>query len=233
MIYILLCLLTTFYTIHNCTDLCIVYKLMNQPRTQSKIYCRTQSVISCRTKSMIYCKAQSMIYCRTQSMIHCRAQSMIYSSPVVEQSMHVPLWSTGCCTRSNLPSFLWQVLLSLNDDDLELGLGVNSTMHRRKLRLAIEDYREAENGKGVKAGFGDWLSKASELDHHWVAKAWLNDVGLLQYSQAFHNHLVDGRVLNSLTKRDLEKYLNVSKKFHQISLLLAIELFRQWDFDRE
>lgn len=77
------------------------------------------------------------------------------------------------------------------------------------------------------------LSKAAELDHHWVAKAWLNDIGLSQYSQAFHNHLVDGRVLNSLMKRDLEKHLNVSKKFHQVSILLGIELLYQVNFSRE
>uniref|UniRef100_A0A8C2X160 SAM domain-containing protein n=1 Tax=Cyclopterus lumpus TaxID=8103 RepID=A0A8C2X160_CYCLU len=53
------------------------------------------------------------------------------------------------------------------------------------------------------------------MDHHWVAKAWLSDVGLPQYSQAFHNHLVDGRLLNSLTRRDLERHLNITKKFHQ------------------
>lgn len=41
-----------------------------------------------------------------------------------------------------------QVLLGLTDEDLELGLGVSSVMHRRKLRLAIEDYRDAENGRG-------------------------------------------------------------------------------------
>ncbi|XP_059807852.1 kazrin-like isoform X2 [Hypanus sabinus] len=139
----------------------------------------------------------------------------------LEVVMAMPMYIKSC--TENVKS--GKVLLSLNDEDLEVGLGVNSSMHRRKLRLAIEDYREAEYGKG--------LSKASELDHHWVAKAWLNDVGLLQYSQAFHNHLIDGRMLNSLTKRDLEKYLNVSKKFHQISILLGIELFRQWDFDRE
>ncbi|XP_078281547.1 kazrin-like [Rhinoraja longicauda] len=139
----------------------------------------------------------------------------------LEVVMAMPMYIRSC--TENVKS--GRVLLSLNNEDLELGLGVNSSMHRRKLRLAIEDYREAEGGKG--------LSKAAELDHHWVAKAWLNEVGLLQYSQAFHNHLIDGRMLNSLTKRDLEKYLNVSKRFHQISLLLAIQLFRQWDFDRE
>uniref|UniRef100_G3SLG5 Kazrin, periplakin interacting protein n=1 Tax=Loxodonta africana TaxID=9785 RepID=G3SLG5_LOXAF len=77
------------------------------------------------------------------------------------------------------------------------------------------------------------LSKAADLDHHWVAKAWLNDIGLSQYSQAFQNHLVDGRMLNSLMKRDLEKHLNVSKKFHQVSILLGIELLYQVNFSRE
>ncbi|XP_048417164.1 kazrin-like isoform X2 [Stegostoma tigrinum] len=163
-------------------------------------------------------KLQQVEIARTMPMSQWKAGTV---QAWLEVVMAMPMYIKSC--MENVKS--GRVLLSLNDDDLELGLGVNSTMHRRKLRLAIEDYREAENGKG--------LSKASELDHHWVAKAWLNDVGLLQYSQAFHNHLVDGRVLNSLTKRDLEKYLNVSKKFHQISLLLAIELFRQWDFDRE
>lgn len=77
------------------------------------------------------------------------------------------------------------------------------------------------------------LSKAADLDHHWVAKAWLSDVGLPQYSQAFHNHLVDGRMLNSLTRHDLERHLNITKKFHQVSLLLGIELLQLLHFDKE
>lgn len=44
--------------------------------------------------------------------------------------------------------FFLQVLLGLTDEDLELGLGVSNLMHRRKLRLAIEDYRDVENGRG-------------------------------------------------------------------------------------
>lgn len=71
------------------------------------------------------------------------------------------------------------------------------------------------------------------MDHHWVAKAWLSDVGLPQYSQAFHTHLVDGRMLNSLTRRDLERHLNINKKFHQVSLLLGIELLHLLNFDKE
>ncbi|XP_014832751.1 PREDICTED: kazrin-like isoform X1 [Poecilia mexicana] len=139
----------------------------------------------------------------------------------LEVVMAMPMYIRTC--SENVKS--GKVLLGLTDEDLELGLGVSSLMHRRKLRLAIEDYREAENGKE--------LSKAADLDHHWVAKAWLSDVGLPQYSQAFHTHLVDGRMLNSLTRRDLERHLNITKKFHQVSLLLGIELLQSLDFNKE
>nr|XP_046198867.1 kazrin, periplakin interacting protein b isoform X1 [Oncorhynchus gorbuscha]XP_046198868.1 kazrin, periplakin interacting protein b isoform X1 [Oncorhynchus gorbuscha] len=118
-----------------------------------------------------------------------------------------------------------KVLLGLTDEDLELGLGISNPMHRRKLRLAIEDYREAESGQG--------LSKAAEMDHHWIAKSWLSDVGLPQYSQAFQSQLVDGRVLNSLSRRDLERLLNITTHSHQTSLLLAIQLLQLLNFDKE
>ncbi|XP_064153937.1 kazrin-A isoform X3 [Anguilla rostrata] len=139
----------------------------------------------------------------------------------LEVIMAMPMYIRAC--SENVKS--GKVLLGLTDEDLEMGLGVSSSMHRRKLRLAIEDYRDAEGGRG--------LSKAADMDHHWVAKAWLSDVGLPQYSQAFHNHLVDGRMLNSLTRRDLERFLNVTKKCHQISLLLGIELLHTLSFDKE
>uniref|UniRef100_A0A3P8X2I0 SAM domain-containing protein n=1 Tax=Cynoglossus semilaevis TaxID=244447 RepID=A0A3P8X2I0_CYNSE len=71
------------------------------------------------------------------------------------------------------------------------------------------------------------------MDHHWVSSSWLSDVGLPQYSQTFQTHLVDGRVLNSLSRRDLEKLLNISDQFHQTSLLLAVQLLQMLSFDRE
>lgn len=71
------------------------------------------------------------------------------------------------------------------------------------------------------------------MDHHWVATSWLSDVGLPQYSQTFQTHLVDGRVLNSLSRRDLERFLNISDHNHQTSLLLAIQLLQIISFDKE
>ncbi|XP_028920687.1 kazrin isoform X1 [Ornithorhynchus anatinus] len=163
-------------------------------------------------------RLQQVELVRTTPMSHWKAGTV---QTWLEVVMAMPMYVKACA--ENVKS--GKVLLSLSDEDLETGLGVCSSLHRRKLRLAIEDYRDAETGK--------CLSKASELDHHWVAKAWLSDIGLPQYSQAFHNHLIDGRMLNSLMKRDLEKHLNVSKKFHQVSILLGIELLYQVNFSKE
>ncbi|KAM8867844.1 kazrin, periplakin interacting protein b isoform 3-T3 [Synchiropus picturatus] len=139
----------------------------------------------------------------------------------LEVVMGMPMYARAC--SENIKS--GKVLLGLTDEDLELGLDISNPIHRRKLRLAIEDYRRAEGDQG--------LSKASEMDHHWVATSWLSDVGLSQYSQIFQSHLVDGRVLNSLTRRDLERFFNISEQFHQTSLLLAIQLLQMLSFDKE
>ncbi|KAI2661631.1 Kazrin-A [Labeo rohita] len=139
----------------------------------------------------------------------------------LEVIMAMPMYIRACA--DNVKS--GKVLLVLTDEDLEAVLGISNSMHRRKLRLAIEDYRDAESGHG--------LSKAADLDHHWVAQAWLTDVGLPQYSQFFHTHLVDGRLLSTLARTDLEKHLHVSKKAHQNSLLLGIQLLHTLNFDKE
>ncbi|XP_072238051.1 kazrin, periplakin interacting protein b isoform X4 [Leuresthes tenuis] len=139
----------------------------------------------------------------------------------LEVVMGMPMYLRAC--SENVKS--GKVLLGLTDEDLELGLGISNPIHRRKVRLAIEDYRRAEGEEG--------LSKASEMDHHWVSTSWLSDVGLSQYSQSFQTHLVDGRVLNSLSRRDLERFFNISDHFHQTSLLLAIQLLQMLSFDKE
>ncbi|KAJ7998496.1 hypothetical protein DPEC_G00205530 [Dallia pectoralis] len=139
----------------------------------------------------------------------------------LEVVMAMPMYIRAC--SENVKG--GKVLLGLTDEDLELGLGISNPLHRRKLRLAIEDYREAEAGQG--------LSKAAEMDHNWVAKSWLNDIGLPQYFQTFQSQLVDGRVLNSLSRRDLERLLNITTPAHQTSLLLAVQLLQLVNFDKE
>ncbi|TSN76545.1 Kazrin-A [Bagarius yarrelli] len=163
-------------------------------------------------------KLQQVELARTVPMSRWRAATV---QAWLEVIMAMPMYMRACA--DNIKS--GKVMLTLTDTDLETGLGISNSMHRRKLRLAIDDYRQAESGHG--------LSNAAELDHHWVAQAWLNDVGLPQYAQFFHTHLVDGRLLSTLTRADLEKQLHVSKKAHQSSLLLGIQLLHILNFNKE
>ncbi len=46
-------------------------------------------------------------------------------------------------------------------------------------------------------------------------------------------NLVDGRVLNSLSKDDLKRLLKISRKSEQLSFLSGVELLRMHEFNRE
>ncbi|XP_022256401.1 kazrin-like, partial [Limulus polyphemus] len=117
-----------------------------------------------------------------------------------------------------------QILLELSNGEMEAGLGITNAMHRRKLRLAIEEHRDPSSSLNPKISF---------LSHIWVVEEWLPSLGLAMYSEAFKFQLVDGRVLDTLNKKDLEKYLGVSRKFHQASLVHAIHLLRIVKFDKQ
>ena len=58
----------------------------------------------------------------------------------LEVECNMPMYAHMCF--ENIKS--GKILLELSDADLEAGLAINKTMHRRKLRLAIEDYRNPE-----------------------------------------------------------------------------------------
>ena len=45
--------------------------------------------------------------------------------------------------------------------------------------------------------------------------------------------LVDARMLETLSKKELEKYLGVTRKFHQASIVHGIHLLRLMKYDRQ
>lgn len=53
----------------------------------------------------------------------------------------------------------------------------------------------------------------------WVATEWLPDIGLPQYAESFLHSFVDARMLDTLSKKELEKFLGVTRKFHQASVV--------------
>ncbi|CAG5128306.1 unnamed protein product, partial [Candidula unifasciata] len=138
----------------------------------------------------------------------------------LEITLAMPMYAQNCLT--NVKS--GRVLLGLSDSELSAALGVVNPMHRRKLRLAIEQHRNPNDIKYL---------KASEMDPTWIAHRFLPDLGLPQYTDIFEEQLCDGHVLNTLTRRDLEKHFSVHRKFHQSSILHAVELLRRIDFNKE
>ncbi|UYV68529.1 KAZN [Cordylochernes scorpioides] len=137
----------------------------------------------------------------------------------LEISLGMPQYGARCA--QNIKS--GKVLLELSDSELESGLGISNPLHRRKLRLAIEDHREPSLCLYPKLGL---------LGHGWVVEEWLPSLGLGCYAERFAAQLVDGRVLETLTRRDLEKHLGVTRRFHQASLAAGIHLLRTLRYDR-
>ncbi|XP_045069566.1 liprin-beta-2-like isoform X3 [Coregonus clupeaformis] len=103
-----------------------------------------------------------------------------------------------------------QTLLSARPQDFEKEMGIKHPLHRKKLQLALR-------GFGTKA-----MEKSSELDHIWVTR-WLDDIGLPQYKDQFHEGRVDGRMLQYLTVNDLLS-LKVTSQLHHLSIKCAIHV---------
>ncbi|XP_022217778.2 kazrin isoform X1 [Drosophila obscura] len=138
----------------------------------------------------------------------------------LEVALGMPQYSGRCA--ENVKS--GKVLLELNDIELEAGLGLAHPMHRKKLRLAIEEQRRPELVR---------YPLITQLGHTWVASEWLPDIGLPQYAEPFLQSLVDARMLDTLSKKELEKFLGVTRKFHQASIVHGIHVLRIVKYDRQ
>lgn len=97
-------------------------------------------------------------------------------------------------------------------------------MHRKKIRLAIEEHRHPSLVRYPCIG---------QLGHTWVSSEWLPDLGLAQYSENFAQNMIDARMLEHINKKELEKSLGVTRKFHQASVFHGINLLRIMKYDRQ
>ncbi|XP_034949345.1 liprin-alpha-1 isoform X2 [Chelonus insularis] len=138
----------------------------------------------------------------------------------LEVALGMPQYGPRCA--ENIKS--GKVLLELNDAELEAGLGITHPLHRKKLRLAIEEHRHP--------GLVRYPCIA-QLGHTWVSSEWLPDLGLAQYAESFATNMVDARMLDQIVKKELEKLLGVTRKFHQASIMHGINLLRMLKYDRQ
>ncbi|XP_076143099.1 liprin-beta-2 isoform X1 [Alosa pseudoharengus] len=110
-----------------------------------------------------------------------------------------------------------QTLLSATPQDMEKEMGIKHPLHRKKLQLAIRSFSNKT------------MEKSSELDHIWVTR-WLDDIGLPQYKDQFHEARVDGRMLQYLTVNDL-LFLKVTSQLHHLSIKCAIHVLHANKFN--
>ncbi|XP_032454008.1 liprin-beta-1 isoform X12 [Nasonia vitripennis] len=110
-------------------------------------------------------------------------------------------------------------LLDASHNQIEKELDIKNPLHRKKLLYAIES--ERCNGSGFLG--------SEKMDNTAVLR-WLDDIGLPQHKESFHNAKVDGRVLHRLTTEDL-LLLNVTAQLHAASLRRGIQVLRELNFE--